>query len=271
MIVAIILADFTQPLIRGHVPYLLPMGDETVIERIARVVLRGPFGGTIVASAASFHSEVRSALEGFAVQHVALGGGGGELQSGSAGAAAQALKFAESFRVRWEKAMAAAAERFGAGDDDEDDDAPQTPPGARKPRNKKAADWASHSRSADVKVRGLARSFERDGVILFRGDCPLIAPDLQAQVVEAFARDAPIKAKGRRPFAQAVHNGLRGYPLVIERAAIPELLALPPQTVFDDWLLAQLPRIQDVPVQDGAILQRIGSDEDYENILGALE
>ena len=36
MIIALVLADQTGPLIRGTLPYLLPVGDETVIERASR-------------------------------------------------------------------------------------------------------------------------------------------------------------------------------------------------------------------------------------------
>src|SRR5207253_525852 len=49
MIIAIILADRVLPPIQGISPYLLPLEGETVIERVAATVLRGAFGGTVVA------------------------------------------------------------------------------------------------------------------------------------------------------------------------------------------------------------------------------
>ena len=109
MIVAVILADRDSPPIDGKPPYLLPLDNDTLIERIVRVVVRGPFGGVVVASAASIHSDVQEALSGFAIQHL-------ELKQGQKGALQQSLQFAREFRARWEKAMAAAAQRFGGAE-----------------------------------------------------------------------------------------------------------------------------------------------------------
>lgn len=285
MIIALILADQTAPLIRNSLPYLLPVGDESVIERVARVVLRGPFGATVIASPASSAKELKSALNGFVVQYATLPIAG----PGTMASLTAALKFSEEFRARWEKARAAAAQRFNADDDDEDDEeeeddddeggaAPSKSPGKSRTTSSKSqpaskdtrAEWSKHSANADVKVRGLARSFERDGVMLFRGESPLLRPELQAQMVESFAREAQQKGPKARPFAQAVHAGARGFPVLIDRAAIAEVMALPPSVVFDDWLLDQLTRVQDVQLQEGAALERIRNEEDYAALLKTL-
>ena len=272
MIIALILADKVLPLIDALPPFLLPLGNETALERVARVVLRGPFGGTIIASDAGHSKDVQEALTGFAVRHVALPL---TARPGSIGALTPALAFAEDFRTRWERAMAAANARFkDEPDDDSDEDSDAARPNGKKSKPGKPdapQDWVRHSKNADVKVRGLARSFERDGVMLFRAERPLIRPELQAQLVEAFARESSDKRDQARPFAQAVHHGIRAYPVLFDRAIIPELSALPPDTDFDDWLLHQLKRTQDVPVQDAGTLESLSSEAEYERIQEMLE
>ena len=276
MIIAVILADKLTPLVQNLPPFLLPLNDETSLERVARVVLRGPFGGTVVAAHSKYQAEVRDALSGFAVQHVTLPAAAAP---GTVGALAPALKFAEDFRARWERARAAAAARFNDDDDDdeEDDDdgaarEAKTPaPAPASQRGKKrtgaaAKDWARHSKNADVKVRGLARSFERDGIMLFRAERPLIKPELQAQMVEAFARESAEKKDKARPFAQAVHAGIRAYPILFDRNVIPEISRVAAGTKFDDWLLGQLARTQDVQVQDAGAVESLDSESDYERL-----
>ena len=267
MIVAIILADRLEPLIHGQAPYFLPVsgdGDiedeedgETVLERLTRTVLRGPFGGTIVAAAPEHEARIKELLSGFAVQHLKL--------SPARAHVSEALMFAEAFRARWQKAMAAAAQRFPVIEesDDEEEEAEASPKGKKAVRRPQAKgkpapqEWSKHHKSADVKIRGLARSFERDGVILFRGEQPISRPDLQAQVVEAFGREGAEKAGAARPMAQAVYQSVRGYPVLLSVDAAKEAAALPRATDFDDWLLQQLKRVQDVSVDDPAAIQRI--------------
>jgi CTP:molybdopterin cytidylyltransferase MocA len=225
MIVAVILADQISS---GKPVYFQPLDKGTTIERVAQVVLRGAFGGVVVASAPPIHSEMKQALSGFAVQHLQLDPSKGTVQ--------QSLEFADAFRQRWEKAMSSAAERFG---------------GEKSPRAKKggskSADWSRHRQSPDVKVRGLARSFERDGVMLFRGERSEITPELQARMIEKFG--AAAKSGQPRPIMQPVFQGQRGYPILFDLLIEKEIEALPASTDFDEWLLDQLARIQDVPVE----------------------
>jgi CTP:molybdopterin cytidylyltransferase MocA len=243
MIVAVILADRDSPAIDGKPPYLLPLDNDTLIERIVRVVVRGPFGGVVVASAASIHSDVQEALSGFAIQHL-------ELKQGQKGALQQSLQFAREFRARWEKAMAAAAQRFGGAEK-----------GAKESRGSKdgdaKADWSRHRKSPDVKVRGLARSFERDGVMLFRGERPGVTAELQARIVETFARE------NARPVVQPLYAGERGYPVLFDLDVARELESLAAGTDINAWLLNQLSRIQDFAVDDSAVVDKIESDADY--------
>jgi len=248
MIVAIVLADRVTPLIDGKPVYFLPLDKETIIERIARVVLRGPFGGVVVASDTSIHSEMKETLSGFAVQHLEV------KSSDKNGTVPQELQFAQNFRTRWEKAMSAAAERFSEEK-------------SKKPARGKesSADWSRHRKSPDVKVRGLARSFERDGVMLFRGERPAITPELQARIVEEFARDASQKS---RPIVQPLFNGVRGYPILFDLTVAKESEALPPATNFDTWLLNQLPKIQDLVVDEAGALDSIESAADYSRLAG---
>src|SRR3989442_277040 len=113
MIVSVILADRTEPLIGGKLPYELPAGSETVIERVARTVLRGPFGGTIVVAPASHIGKLKPLLEGFAVHWIDSGAGPAELGL-EAG-----LHFATVLRERWEQAMSRAAAQFSVSDREE--------------------------------------------------------------------------------------------------------------------------------------------------------
>jgi len=265
MITAIILADRISPQIQDTPPCLLPLENESILSRIARVVLRGPFGGTLIASRADIQADIEEELQGYAVQHVKLPN---DAAPGSIAALAPALKHAEDFRKRWEKARAAAASRFGDDDDEDDKESHDAKPAKKKSgAGGAAAAWPLHRKNADVKVRGLARSFERDGVLLFHADAPLIRPELQAQLIEAFAREAE-KSAQPRPFAQCIAAGVRGWPLAIDARAVSELLALSPATLLDDWLLTQLARVQDVSVPDGTSLERVLVEADYLRIEG---
>lgn len=272
MIVAIILADRTTNPSQGMAPYFLPppdatndSGEETLLERVAATVLRGPFGGVIVAAAKEHSAAAKEVLNGFAVQHLQVAG------SGAHSAVAEALAFAAAFRARWEKAMAAAGQRFSSADeddeedeDDNDDDGEDAVSPKAKAKNKPPASkaakkeegWTRHSQSPDVKIRGLARSFDRDGVILFRAERPVFRPELQARVVEAFGREGTERAVSARPLGQAVYQGQRGYPVILSLDAAREIAALPASTLFDDWLLQQLARIQDISVDDAAAISQ---------------
>jgi len=252
MIVAIILCDRTPAIRDDKSVYLLPLDGETVIERVTRTVLRGPFGGTVVVSAPALSAQIRQLLAGFAVQHVEAA----RTEDGPHAALREALACAESFRRRWEKAAAAASARFSGADES-----------ARPARQ---SDWARHRQSADVKIRGLARAFECDGVILFRGDRPGLTPELQAQVVDAFGRQAEGPQTPTRPFAQAVHAGRRGYPILMDLAAAREVAALPPATDFDAWLGQRPERVLDVAVSDSAVVAEIASAADFQKFRDEL-
>jgi len=213
MIVAVILADTL------NAPYLEPKGD-AVIERVASTVLRGPFGGTLVASRPEIAAKIKDALHGFAVQHVDTSAA----KTGAHGILIEALNAAAAFRSRWENARAAAAERFE--------------------KQGKSGDWAKHKQSADVKIRGLARSFDRDGVLVVPGDAIELKPEHLARMVEAFARDG--QAPRPHAFAQAIFAGARGWPVVMTLDAAREVSALPAETVLAEWLLTNVERVTDV-------------------------
>ncbi len=100
MLVALILADSSRAC---AIRDAANRAGETAIEHVAGMVLRGPFGGTLVAAHPAQSDAVKAALQGFAVQHVAASGDGAHALMISA------LKAATAFRARWERAMAAAA------------------------------------------------------------------------------------------------------------------------------------------------------------------
>lgn len=256
MIIATVVVDQKTPLLQGKPAWLCPLGSETALEHLLRTVVRGPFGVTIVASTPHDSARVKELLSGFAVQHV-------EAPAGTALLSA-ALKFGRDYRERWQKVMSAAKARFG---DEEEGESRKHKP-ARSPDKK---GWAGMKGSADVKVRGLARSFDRDGVMIFPADHPAMTLELQAQLVEAFAREASDKGDTARPLAQPVHAGERGYPILADLTAAAEIEALPSSANFDHWLLQQLPRIQDVPVQNAGAVTVLRSEEDRENICKLLK
>jgi CTP:molybdopterin cytidylyltransferase MocA len=218
MIVAVILADKNAPLADTYFA-AAESGEGSVLERTAATVLRGPFGGTLVAAQPALHGRVKSALSGFAVQFVDVPA---TAQMGPAVVLA-GLTAAAAFRSRWEKAMAAANARFEKKD-------PDGSPG----------DWAKHKQHADVKVRGLARSFDRDGVLLVPADAPLLKPETLATAVERFARDASKKA------VQIVRDGVRDWPAVLTLDAASELGAS--GLDVQAWLLAHVETVLDVNV-----------------------
>ena len=161
MFVAVILAaksggDATQ--------YFDGAPSESLIECVAAAVLRGPFGGVLVAAHPQIAARVREKLHGFAVQFVETAQARNADEVRAAG-----LKAAADFRARWEKARAAAAGRFaGAG----------------------GQDWSKHKQHADVKVRGLARSFDRDGVLLVPGDALNLSKEKLAELIEKFTQQS---------------------------------------------------------------------------------
>ncbi|HLX64401.1 MAG TPA: hypothetical protein VKX17_24215 [Planctomycetota bacterium] len=229
MIVAILLADKSDP---DSARYFAANGGATVIERVASTVLRGPFGGTLVAARPEISAKIKDSLQGFALQIVETSGA----KSGAHSILIEGLKAAEAFRARWEKAMAAAALRF------------QKSPGKEAGGKSGGApgDWNKHKQSADVKIRGLARSFERDGVLVLPADSVEIGKEQLARMVEAFARDG----QEARPhaFVQAVIDGARGWPVIMSPDAAREVAALPVETVFAKWLVKDIERVKDVGI-----------------------
>jgi len=256
MIVAVILID-PKALADALPAALLEADGRTLLEIATGTVLRGPFGGTIVASPPEFSADVHNALHGFAVQHA-----DSPSKKGPHEPLIHALKAAAQFRQRWEKIRAQAASRFQHSDDD--DDSPAR--GKKGPVNETDAqsDWGRHKQNPDVKVRSLARSFDRDGVALFRAEAPLVTLELQAQMVEAFAREAADKDDEARPIAQALYEGRRGYPILLGTAAANEIAALPATTDFDAWLLDQLSRVQDVAVQESGAVETVRAAAELE-------
>lgn len=248
MIIAIVILDRIQPQLDNKDPYFLTLGTETVLERVARTVLRGPFAGTIIASDAAFSARAKETLDGFAVQHV---------EAATPDLIQSALKQADSFRQRWKKAMAAAKARFG------DSSTAEKKSSTRKDdKTARKEDWDKHKGDPDVKLRGLARSFDRDGVMLFRANQPLLTIEFQAQLIENFAREGVDKGSAARPFTQAVYEGERGYPMLIDFENVAEVTALPPATDFSKWLLQHLDRVKDVNGDKAQGLQ-LRSDADY--------
>lgn len=229
MIVAIVLADSDEI---GHKAYFETANDETVIERVTATVLRGPFGGTLVAAHPSNRDAIREALSGFAVQYVDVS----PTISGSQPILAIALKAADAFRTRWEKAMAAATGRFDKFSD-------KTPSESRAKSND-ADEWSKLKKNPDVKIRGLARSFDRDGILIAPADALEINKEHLAQMVEVFAREG--QQPNPKPFAQGISGGLRGWPVLMTWDGALEIAALPAGTRLSDWLLKNVERVCDV-------------------------
>lgn len=251
MIIALVIFDRTQPRLQDKPPCLAPWGDESMLEHLISTILRGPFGGTVVALHPDFTRAAQEQLRGFALQSIAIK----SFADGPHSALREGLTAATALRERWEKAMAVAASRFH-------DSGGGKSRGAANDKNTLSA----HRGSKDVKIRGLARSFDRDGVMLFRGDYPAMSLELQAQVVEAFGREGADKGSAARPFAQAVHQGSRGYPLILSVEAAREVAALPASTGFDAWLLKNVERVQDVNCEAWGASAVLHSAEDYEAI-----
>lgn len=229
MIVAIVLADNDEI---GHPSYFETANDETVIERVTATILRGPFGGTLVAAHPSNQEAIREALSGFAVQHIDISSN----TTGTQSILAAGLKAADAFRTRWEKAMAAATGRFDkSGEKDLRDSAAKL---------NDSAEWSKLKKNPDVKIRGLARSFDRDGILVAPADSLEIKKEHLAQMVEVFARE------GQQPhpksFAQGISGGVRGWPVMMTLDGAREIAALPSGTVLTDWLLKNVERVCDV-------------------------
>ena len=225
MIVAIAVAEKSGA---ESAKYLASVDDETVIERVTATLLRGPFGGVLLAAQPSLKADIEDALSGFAIQHVPLPS---STDLSAQAIFAAALRAAEAFRARWEKAMAAAAGRF------ENDP-------RESPTQKNAAEWAKLKQNPDVKIRGLARSFDRDGILAIPADCIDIKKEHLAQMVEAFARDG--QQPQPKPFSQAVIGGVRGWPVMMTVDGAREIAALPASTILSDWLLQNVARVNDV-------------------------
>lgn len=226
----------------------LNLEHESVIERVAGTVLRGPFGVTLVATTKLHSEQAKTVLNGFAVQHV---------EAAPESLLSAALKFAQDYRLRWENAMAAAGKRFSAPEHDEEGD--------------EKVDWSKHKGSADVKVRSLARSFERDGVYICQADQPLLNTEVQAHLIERFCTPGKGEApQTMRAVTQAVYSGERGFPVILSLEAVTEVAALKPGADLQNWLLDNLNRVQDVKLDDPRAGLRIRSDADYQVALKSV-
>jgi CTP:molybdopterin cytidylyltransferase MocA len=260
MIIALVILDRTQPFLQNNAPCFARLGELSVLEKLVSTVLRGPFGGTVVALHPDIAETAQEQLHGFAAHPRVLK----NFAQGPHSALSEGLSDAVALRQKWEKAMAAAASRFqsakpGHKNDKDDDDGPGR------------GGWAEYRGSKDVKIRGLARSFDRDGVIIFRGDHPAMSLELQAQVVDAFGREGADKGAGARPIAQAVYQGERGYPVLLSLDAAKEVAALPPATDFDAWLLQNIQRVQDVASEQWGATAQLRSEEDYAELCKKLK
>ncbi|HEY3320229.1 MAG TPA: hypothetical protein VGP72_07175 [Planctomycetota bacterium] len=207
------------------------------LEQLISAILRGPFGLTVVGAPPDLLPIAHEHFRGFAVQTIPLTAA----ESRPLGSLQEALTFCGEARGRWEKASAAAAARFSKQPSKQGSAGPGSAPGSALDPQTRAK---LHS-SPDVKLRGLARSLERDGVMLFHAE-PHMTPELQAQLVEAFGREGAAKGPAARPFTQAVYSGVCGFPVLLSLAGIEQIMALPQQTDFDAWLLQNLERVQDV-------------------------
>ncbi len=203
------------------------------LDALTRTILRGPFGLTLVAARSAQIATAQAQLSGYAIQIVDVA------SSAPHALLIEGLAHARQARARWEKARAAAVSRFGEDAEPQRTDQPEARRGA--------GDWSKLQQSPDVKLRGLARSFQRDGVMLIRADTPALSLELQAQIVEAFAREGS-RVPSARPITQTVRGGMRDYPVLLGLEVAQEVEALPPATDFDEWLLANLARIHDVNV-----------------------
>ncbi|MEI6232483.1 MAG: hypothetical protein WCT04_05495 [Planctomycetota bacterium] len=230
MIVAIVLANQPGPVSEK---YFEATGDESVIERVTGTVLRGPFGGTLVAAHPTLAEDVQEALAGFAVQHVDVRSIP-TTSSDSHAVLISALFAAEAFRTRWAKAMAAATGRFESAGGKNTGEAALDPKG----------EWSKLKKSSDVKIRGLARSFDRDGVLIIPADCASIQKEQLAQMVETFAREG--QQPNAKPFVQAITSGERGWPVMLSLDGAREIAALPPSCDFSAWLLKNIEKVCDV-------------------------
>ncbi|HYG75323.1 MAG TPA: hypothetical protein VEK08_10005 [Planctomycetota bacterium] len=272
MIVALVILDRLAANLQDKPSYFSELAPgKSVIEQVVSTVVRGPFAGTVVASLVEYFDRAQEHLHGFAIHPLKVA----NPKAGVHAPIIDGLNFADSFRERWEKARAAASARFTDDEDDEDDEEAPAPISGRKSNGthrgaKKKADWAKHRDSKDVKLRGLARSFDRNGVILFRGDRPAITVNLQAQIVEAFGREGADKGPKARSFAQAVHNGVRGYPVLMSFEAAREVAALPAATKFDDWLLQNIQRVQDVNTDEWGAVAEVRDSESLAQIAERL-
>lgn len=257
MIIAIVLADPLKP-IDGEQPYFLDAGGASVLERAVSRVLRGPFGGTIVATSSDLEASCRDALSGFAVQYA--------ITDDPATVAKAGLLEASAFRKRWEKAMAAAAQRFGAkagknapqnrtrdlkNDSDEEEDE----------GGEETTDWKGLQKNADVKIRGLARSFECDGIMLFRGERAGLKLETQALLVDTFTRDS--QQGGTKSLARIVSNGKDAFPILANLSAAKELENLPLSTPIEAWLAGQTDKLLRVNSDDPAVSAELNTEDDY--------
>lgn len=253
MIVALIILDRTEPKLQDKASCLLAFHKGSVLEHMLGTVLRGPFGGTIVALHPDFADAAQEQLSGFAAHPLVVD----SIAQGPHAAMREGLAAAAKLRERWEKAMAAAASRFAP-----ESESPAKISGKKNESVGKAA-FSAHRASKDVKIRGLARSFDRDGVILFSGEYPAMSLELQAQLVEAFGREGADKGASARPYAQAVHQGKRGYPILMSLDAAREVSQLSASTDFDAWLLQRVERIQDVTTDAWGAVAPLRTVEDY--------
>ena len=228
MLVAVLLADKSGPAAEcyfAHAPQKKGAAESlSVLEQTASTLLRGPFGGVLLSAHPLLKKRVRETLNGFALQFVDVPVNAQTPQE----ILAAGLSAAATFRERWERARAAANARF------------QKPSSEKE---KSGGDWAKHKQHADVKIRGLASSFDRDGVLLVPADYAEIRAEEIAASVERFARDG--QAAQAHPFAQGIKDGVRGWPVLATLDGAQELSKMGASTI-QDWLLKHIDRVLDL-------------------------
>jgi CTP:molybdopterin cytidylyltransferase MocA len=255
MIVAIVVVD-PLPAVKdaenpgGVQPYFLKSGGQSVLEHAVSRVLRGPFGGTIVAVAEELEEPCREALDGFAVQFASADDARAVEKAG--------LLEAAAFRQRWEKARSLAAARFGG--------AGGNPRERRKGRSGgdddgESDDWKRHADAEDVKVRGLAQSFECNGVMLFRGERAGLKLETQAALIDAYSKAA--REKPGFDFARVIHDGAFAYPLFATVKGARELEGLGLDVPVEAYLTRHAGRVLQAPCADPAPFRALKSAADF--------
>jgi molybdenum cofactor cytidylyltransferase len=103
-----------------------------------------------------------------------------------------------------------------------------------------------------------------DGILIALGDQPTISPKTIQALIDIWREEKPVAVL-------PVYDGKRGHPILISRAALPEILALEPHDTLKTFITRHADQTIQVEVDDPSIAIDVDTPEDYQRLVQSFQ